>query len=131
MDERKGLRSTHLARLRKIMPHHIGRQRAIGMGELFEDVFGRPWQNRINDTRALRHLITEARREGDPICSDTSSSGGGYFYAAASSELEEFCALFRRRAIRSLMTESRIRKISLPELLGQMQLRLKEGKDAA
>jgi len=113
------------------MSRHIGRERAIGMGELYEIVFDEDWENRINHTRRLRELITEARYEGVPICSDSARSGGGYWLAAAGSEMQDFLASFHRRAVRSLVLEARLRKISLPELLGQMQMNLEEGRDEA
>ena len=55
---------------------HIGGHRAIGMAELYEIVFQRPWKHRINDTRRLRTYITELRREGAPICSTSTAEGG-------------------------------------------------------
>ena len=72
-------------------------------------------------TRSIRMAISELRDAGQPICGHPSS---GYFYAETSEELEETCAFLRGRAMHSLTLESRLRRISLPELMGQMQLEI-------
>lgn len=110
--------------LKDELMEHIGRQNAIGMAELYEIIYGAGWANRINDTRAIRKLITELRNEGRPICSVATSTGGGYYLAAAGSELEEYLKNNERRALRVLARNSRIKKIALPEYLGQMRLEL-------
>ena len=109
----------------KILSRHVGANRKIGMGELYYAVFGEAWSNRINDTRALRKLITELRNEGVPICSVADSTGGGYYLASAGSELSSYCERLRTQALRKLAMEAKIRRITLPELLGQMTLSFK------
>jgi len=115
---------------------HIGEPNAIGMGELYEQVFGEPWKNRINDTRALRKAITDLREEGVPVCSVATSYGGGYYLAAAGSELTEYMRRNERLALKKLMRNARMKKISLPDYLGQMRLNMVsigggDGKEAA
>lgn len=111
-------------RLLEILIRHVGRHRAIGMGELFQMVYGETWNHRINDTRILRTLITSLRKEGTPICSVVSAAGGGYYLASAGSELETYCKNLRRSALRKLALEAKIRKKTLPELVGQISLNL-------
>ena len=111
-----------------VLSEHVGRERAIGMGELYEKVFNELWQNRINDTRRLRQLITELRRKGKPICSASTSEGGGYYLPAVGQELDQYCQRRRMKALKELSIEAKIRKISLPELLGQMALSMSGGK---
>ena len=111
-------------RLLMVMMQHIGQSRAIGMGELFEKVFQEGWHNRINDTRPLRKMITEIRREGVPICSAAHRSGGGYWISAAGSELETYCKKMRARAMKILGAEACLRKMTLAELFGQLSLDL-------
>jgi hypothetical protein len=106
---------------------HIGEPNAVGMGELYEAVFGAPWENRINDTRRLRTYITRLRREGIPVCSVTSSDGGGYYLPAGSSELVDYLRRSKVRALKILLRVAKIQRVSLPELLGQMRLEM-EGK---
>jgi len=112
------------SRLLAELSRHVGEINAIGMAELYEAVFGGAWRHRINDTKKLRELVTEMRNEGIPICSVPSSCGGGYYLASAGSELKNYTERDKKRALRILSRVSRIEKISLPELLGQMRLRM-------
>jgi len=114
-------------RLLATLARHIGRSRAIGMVALYEEVFGEKWRDKINDTRKLRELITELRREGVPICSVTTKEGGGYYLASAGSELETYCSKLRTSALKKLALEAKLRNITLPELLGQLTLSLTGG----
>ncbi|HOL44534.1 MAG TPA: hypothetical protein PK659_09800 [Methanothrix sp.] len=118
--ERERLRSLVLS----VLAGHIGSHNAIGMGELYEEVFGEPWHNRINDTRAIRQIITDLRSEGVPICSVTSQDGGGYYLAAAGSELADYLRRAERRALKILKRNAQIKKISLPDYLGQLRLNM-------
>jgi hypothetical protein len=111
-------------RLLEILIGHVGKSQIIGMGELYESVFGEPWNHRINDTRRLRKLIEELRRDGKQICSDPARVGGGYYIASTTSELADYCGKLRHRALKILSVEARIRKVSLPELVGQLRLDL-------
>jgi hypothetical protein len=107
-----------------ILINHAGKTRLIGMGELYERVFGETWKHRINDTRRLRTLITELRNNGIAICSVTDHSGGGYYVASAGSELNAYCKKEQQRALKILARVSRMKKIGLDELLGQMRVDL-------
>jgi len=107
-----------------VLSRHIGREKAIDMGALYSSVFGKDWQNKISDTRTLRKIITILRKEGVPICSTPAKNSGGYYIAAAGSELEDYLARLRRRSLTALWMESRIRRIGLPEMLGQMLMNL-------
>jgi hypothetical protein len=109
-------------RLLMTMMGHIGKSNAIGMGDLFEKVFQESWNHRINDTRHLRKLITEIRRQGIAICSATDRSGGGYWLSSAGSELEHHCRKMRARALKILSAEACLRKMTLAEMFGQMSL---------
>lgn len=110
------------------MTRHVGASRAIGMGELYVRVFQRAWENRINDTRRLRLLVTELRRRGVPICSTAGRTGGGYYLAAAASDLDAYCQRLRTRALKLLAQESRLRQMTMPDLLGQIQLKMRPPK---
>lgn len=102
---------------------HVGPNNKIGMGDLYMTVFGKTWAHRINDTRLIRRLVTELRSEGMPIMSDCSSSGG-YWVAASASEVNAFCNKDKSRALAILRRVASIKKVSLPDYLGQMQLEL-------
>ena len=112
-----------------VLTHHVGRHKAIGMGELYVAVFGETWKNRINDTRRLRIIIDKLRDRGDAICSASSRTGGGYYLPSVGSELKDYCSRRRRKNLKGLVQEARMLKISLPELLGQIELNLKGGQD--
>ena len=111
-------------RLLMEMARHNGPNRKIGMGELFEAVYQESWGNRINDTRAIRTLITDLRREGVAIGSKKSRSDGGYWLMSTASELDEYCSRLTDEAIKKLGQAARLRNIALPTLLGQMALDL-------
>lgn len=114
-------------RLLAELTSHVGAPNAIGMGELYEIVFDRYWSHRINDTRKLRRLITIMRREGVAICSASGASDGGYYLAAAGSELAHYLRRSERRALLLLQRNARIKRISLPNYLGQLQLNMEGG----
>ena len=114
-------------RLLATLSRHIGRGKAIGMAALYEEVFQEEWQDKVNDTRKLRELITELRREGVPICSAMTKEGGGYYLASAGSELEAYCSKLRTAALKKLALEAKLRRMTLPELLGQLTLSLSGG----
>ena len=103
---------------------HVGEHKAIGMAELYEEVFGETWNHRINGTRILRTLITQMRRDGQPICSVAAKSGGGYYIAAAGSELKSYLARNKTRALKILARNAAIEKVTLQDYLGQMRLNM-------
>jgi hypothetical protein len=113
-------------KLYSVMLAHVGPNQKIGMGELFETVFEKPYHHRINDTKLLRKLITEMRRDGQPVLSDSSATHGGYWISASGSELNAYCEKGKRRALRILGRISRMKKVSLGDYLGQMRLELEE-----
>jgi len=109
-------------KLLTVLSKHVGKARSIGMGELYEQVFGKQCSDKVNEARLLRKLITELRKNGVPICSDTDREGGGYYLASAGGELEDYCKRLRIRALKILNLEANLRRKTLPELLGQIAL---------
>lgn len=70
--------------------------------------------------RQLRKLISRCRDEdGVAICGHPST---GYYMACTPDELAASCAFLEHRALHSLRLLSRMKKVSLPELLGQLKL---------
>ncbi|WP_051754558.1 hypothetical protein [Thermodesulfobacterium commune] len=108
------------AKLLAILAKHVGKSKSIGMGALYEQVFGNTCKDKVNQARIIRALVTELRKEGIPICSDQDKEGGGYYLAAAGKELEEYCMKLRKRALKILHMEAILRNKTLPELLGQL-----------
>ena len=109
-------------RLLSQLSGRISEPNAISMPALFEAVYDRPWHDKVNGTRDIRKLITELRDEGVPICSSTAQTGGGYYLAAAGSELTNYLRRQQRRALQILSRNAKIKKISLPNYLGQLRL---------
>jgi len=119
------------AKVLGILTRHVGREKAIGMGELYERVYGKPWSHRINDTRGLRYLITELRYEGYLIGETRSRAGGGYYLARSESELEEFFSRRTQEALKKLKMVSCMKNLGLGEFLGQLSLELRGARDEA
>lgn len=109
-----------------ILSWHTGEGNAISMSDLYIRVFERNFSNKINDTRPLRGVIKSLRRDGVPVC----ASDAGYFIAADGSELSDYCSRIRHRALSMLSREAKLRKTTLPELLGQIQMTLIPGSEA-
>lgn len=70
--------------------------------------------------RNLREVVTQLRLEGHHICAHPSH---GYFMAATSDELDATCRFLFERAMTSLQQISSMKRISLPDLEGQLRLR--------
>lgn len=70
--------------------------------------------------RRVRSLVSDLREEGTAVCGTPTT---GYYIAATPEELEQTCMFLRNRAMHSLMLESKLRKIALEDLVGQMRLR--------
>jgi hypothetical protein len=69
--------------------------------------------------RKLRKLISLAREDGVAICGLPST---GYFVPETAEELQQSCQFLEHRAMHSLRKLSRMRKLALPVLLGQLML---------
>ena len=69
--------------------------------------------------RQLRAIVNELRKEGNKICS---SPTGGYFIAETEEELRECCEFLYARAMDSLVQISAMKRVSVPDLRGQLRL---------
>lgn len=108
-----GNKDTVLALLVHVMARdHRGRAKGISAEHLAQKIG--------TSERMLRDLVSRAREEGTAIVATPES---GYYVAQTAEELEECCVFLRGRAMHSLMIEARLRKISLPQLMGQLNLR--------
>jgi biotin operon repressor len=70
--------------------------------------------------RDVRHQVTALREEGIAICGHPKT---GYFIAANAEELEITVEYLKARALHSLHLVSRLTKIPLPDLVGQLKLK--------
>lgn len=94
------------------LQHHVGHHNGV-TAEALAAALGVP-------KRHVRTLITELRLDGIAVCGHPKT---GYFIAATDDDVEATCKFLRSRAMHSLTLESRLRKITLPDLLGQMRLK--------
>lgn len=69
--------------------------------------------------RHVRTLVTQLREDGVAVCGKPSD---GYFVAREPGEVEDTCQFLRARALKSLQLEARLRRVPLPELIGQLRL---------
>jgi len=95
-----------------LLQKHVGKERGIRVDSI-ATLLGMP-------ERLVRIRITELREEGIAICATPVT---GYFIAASPDEIEEVCQFLHSRAMHSLHLVSRLRKIPLPDLLGQLHLK--------
>lgn len=91
---------------------HQGRANGIGARRLAEQL--------QLPQRQLRKLISACRDDdGVAICGTPST---GYFMAVTAEELQATCKFLEHRALHSLLVLSRMKKVSLPDLMGQLML---------
>ncbi len=90
---------------------HIGRGRGIGAAAIAELLHC--------PARTVRDLVTALRMDGVAVCGHPST---GYFIAETAEDLEQTCRFLRDRAMTSLVLEAKLRKMPLPDLLGQLRL---------
>ena len=94
-----------------VLSRHIGAGNGISMRGLEQQLDLVP--------RQIRRHISDLRKEGHAICG---TPGDGYYIAETPEELEHTCEFLRSRAMHSLTLESRLRKIPLADLIGQLHL---------
>lgn len=90
---------------------HVGAENSISGNALAKKVG-------IN-ARRLRHLTDELIDDGIGLCSHPSR---GYYIAQTDKEIEHTCEFHRSRAMHELRKVSRLQKIPLPDLIGQLHL---------
>ena len=94
------------------LAQHLGRHKGIS-ARLLAAQLGIP-------PRTLRRLISMCReRDGAAICGHPVS---GYYIAVTPEDLEETCRFLEQRAMHSLRLLSRMRRMSMPDLVGQLRL---------
>jgi hypothetical protein len=79
---------------------------------------------RLGTERHLRKVINALRMAGHPV---GATPKNGYFLCGTAAEVDEFCEFNFKRAMNSLRFIAAVKRVSLPDLRGQ--LRLPEGTD--
>lgn len=98
---------------------HIGKANGLKAADLVAEI---TWESATDaQCRHLRQVIEDLRREGQHICAHPSS---GYFIAANEQELNDSCKFLVDRAMTSLSQVSAMKKRSLPDLHGQLGLKI-------
>jgi biotin operon repressor len=103
--------STVLMPLLNAMAQHQGAQQGVSARALAEELG--------MSARRLRHLVTLAREEGHAICGHPTS---GYYMPTSPEELQRCIDFLHERAMHSLMLLGRMKRVALPELLGQLRI---------
>ncbi len=107
-----GVSETQRVRLVALLAeHHIGAAHGITGHELAAQL-GIPG-------RRVRKLVEASRTSGVAICGLPST---GYYIAENAGDVESTCHFLRSRSMKTLMLEARLRKLTLPDLLGQLKL---------
>lgn len=101
----------HRSTVLTVLSRHIGSGNGISMRGL-EQQLDLP-------ARVIRMHISDLREDGHAVCG---TPGEGYFIAETPAELEHTCAFLRSRAMHSLVLEAKLRRIPLPDLLGQLHI---------
>jgi len=112
-------------RVLEVLARHVGKAHAIPMSELTSAVQRcqvTP-SRRYNESRIVRSVVEQLRREGNPIA-HFNGRGGGYFLAANEGELADTARWFRQRAMSAFRQEAALKRISLTDLLEQLHLDL-------
>lgn len=100
-----------------VLRGHIGRARGVTARALCREVLGH--EPNGGDERHLRDLVVELRLAGHHVCAHPRS---GYFLASNAEELEETCAFLHARSMSGLRQESAMRRVSIPDLVGQQRI---------
>lgn len=97
--------------LLNLLSRHVGIRNGISAAQISAALDIHP--------RRVRSLVSELREEGTAVCGTPTT---GYYIAATPEELEETCLFLRHRALHSLKLESKLRKMALEDLVGQLRL---------
>jgi hypothetical protein len=101
------------------LTRHVGKDKAITASALVREIVGETLHCDAAAERLLRSVVSELRGDGIAICANPAH---GYFIAQTAEELEECCGFLRQRALHSLRLESRLRNISMADLMGQIHV---------
>ena len=112
-----------------VLARHVGERNGVHIrplareivalhGEITEQLIRGefPW-DRLE--REIRKAVLELRLDGHHICAHPAA---GYYLAETAEELDRTCLFLYDRAMASLEQVAAMRKISLPDLRGQLRL---------
>jgi len=99
------------------LSHHIGKRHGVTAAALCREILHA--EPTPADERHLRDLVVELRRAGNHVCAHPSN---GYFLAETPEELDETCGFLHDRAMCSLEQIAAMKRVSVPDLRGQLKL---------
>lgn len=100
------------------LARHCGADNGVHIGALVTEITG--GITRPGLERQVRSIIEQLRRrEGSHICA---TPGAGYFLARTEAELNATCSFLFDRAMTSLSQVAAMKRVSLPDLRGQLHL---------
>ena len=99
------------------LARHIGAARGVRADVLVMEITHRPSAD--HEERELRRIIAALRQNGHHICAHPNA---GYYLAQTDAELNDACNFLYERAMTSLRQIAAMKKISLPDLRGQLHL---------
>jgi len=103
------------------LTRHIGIGNGVNAHELVCEITGHSpaMPSAENERRQLRHAIAALRQDGQHICGHPST---GYYIAANEAELNRACDFLYARAMTSLQQVAQMKRVSVPDLRGQLRL---------
>lgn len=109
-------------RMLAVLSQHIGAKHGVTIAQLV-DAMAHPRgidpRERASIERNARELVVQLRLAGHHVCAHPSS---GYFMAATSEELDAACTFLYDRAMTSLQQVAAMKRVSVPDLRGQLHL---------
>ena len=101
------------------LAEHIGADAGVSVRELTARVVGGPLWVTDGAERAVRAIVQELREAGHHVCAHPQH---GYFMASNQAELDATCEYLHARAMCSLRQVAAMRRVSEPDLRGQLRL---------
>lgn len=108
-------------RVLHVLSSCIGEHLGISIAELAarsDQDFWLRERNHVSE-RQVRKIIESLRMKGHHICAHPST---GYYLAASPEELDRTCLFLHERAMTSLKQVAAMKRVSLPDLRGQLNL---------
>lgn len=97
---------------------HVGADNGLAARDLVRKICG---VSTAGGERRLRNVIVALRRAGHPIAGTPET---GYFTARTEAELDGTCEFLYARAMTTLEQVAAMRRVALPDLRGQLRLRM-------
>lgn len=101
------------------LSRHVGAASGVPVGQLVYEATGEAPTPSLE--RECRTVIEQLRRSGTHICAHPRT---GYFLAETADELNSTCEFLYSRAMTSLAQVAGMRRVSLPDLRGQLRMPL-------